>query len=123
MRIEIEIPDDLIREAAERGARASLDRPDFRGAPTASAYKSIADAAGAAVAGLDVRSLVYETVRRRAQVIVEETVDAALRDAARKTIAEARKAGRPISASLFEAPAPASGTPLLDSAPGAGGSR
>ena len=88
MKIEIELPDDVLRESVASIARAAFD-PSYRYSQNTSyGYKAIQEQAKAHILALDFSEIIATEAKRQLANVVSEVVHAQLREAVK---AEARR--------------------------------
>ncbi len=93
MRLEIEIPDELLISVAEHAARVEFADPAYGNRAGNKGYILIAETVRAHLSSVDWRPLVQEVVRRLSPGVVEQVVEAELRRLVKEQVARGRKEG------------------------------
>lgn len=91
--MQITINDDVLRRAAEEMAEISFTR-EQRFGPVPAGRAAMLDAVARAIASMDLDGLLKDAIKRRAAVLADEIVDAALARRMRERMKYLRDSGQ-----------------------------
>ena len=88
MKIEVELPDDVLRDAVASAARTAFDKGFRYGDAPGYGYKAVMEQAKAHILALDFSEIIAIEAKRQLANVVSEVVQAQLREAVK---AQARR--------------------------------
>lgn len=88
MKIEVELPDDVLRDAVASAARTAFDKGFSYGDASGYGYKAVMEQAKAHILALDFSEIIAIEAKRQLANVVSEVVQAQLREAVK---AQARR--------------------------------